>query len=186
MGYYVTTMDQNIFIDKKYFGDIYNKMCKLNDYDELKRGGSSKDGEPYEGRYNPNKWFAWMDYNYPETCNNLQEILQQIGFEITYDDEGNITGLFYDNKTGSEDYFLQCFAGYVPFGSFIEFKGEDDAYYKYVYGPTSMHLYSGHLRVDYDDTPEETYEFGKMSKSDVAIAIWREQWKKEQAEKSEA
>lgn len=186
MGYYVTTTGQKIFVHKKHFDDIYKKMCKLNDYDELKRGGSSKDGEPYEGRYNPNKWFSWMDYNYPETCSNLIEILNQIGFEITFDDDGNIIYLSYDNKTGSEEYFLQCFAGYVPANSFIEFRGEDDAYYKYVFGPGSMKIYSGYTEVKYNNEADEVLEFGKMTKADEALAVWKEEWKRQQAEKSEA
>jgi hypothetical protein len=40
MGYYIGTEDVNIFLDKKHFDDVYKRMCEINDYDDLKRGGS--------------------------------------------------------------------------------------------------------------------------------------------------
>jgi serine/threonine protein kinase len=108
MGYFVGTEEVNIFLDKKHFEDVYKKMCELNDYDDLKRGGQfGSNDDPVEGdKYNRNKWFSWMPYNYPETCPDMESILQALGIEFTLDDNGNLTNLGYWDKTGSEDYFL--------------------------------------------------------------------------------
>ena len=82
-------------------------MCELNNHNELKRGGSfpreEKDG-PHDG-----VWFSWMDWNYPETCENAAAIIEQLGFTFTMTDIG-LEFLYYDNKTGAEDVFLMALA----------------------------------------------------------------------------
>ena len=184
MGYYVSIIDHNLFIDKKHFGAIYDKMCELNDHDELKRGGGGPVRESYEGRYNPNKWFSWMDYNYPETCSNLQEILNQIGFDIQYDDYGNIAGLSYDNKTGNEDYFLACFAGFVPNGNYIEFLGEEtNDYYRFYYIDNKCLLQRANVEVSYGDSQEELIP-GQITEGDKRANEYMERFRKELAEKN--
>lgn len=187
MGYYVQSIDNDFFLDKKYFDDVYNKMCELNDYHDLKRGGSfGSNTDPIEGeRYPRNKWFSWMDYNYPETCDDLFEILTRVGFEWAIDDDGNMYNLRYAyEKTGSEDYFLTCFAPFVRDGSFIEFQGEDYDHWKYVFENGKMTYYKGRVEVIYEAV--ETYEFGKLSQDDIALALWREKYMKEMAEQKAA
>ena len=170
MGYYVETTEVNIFLDKKYFDDVYKKMCELNDYDELKRGGTFPTNNNYEGRYNPNKWFSWMAYNYPETCKDMFEILTAVGFDYSIDEDGNLNNIRYEyNKTGNEDYFLSCFAGYVPSGSFICFKGEENEdYFRYYFTDDKMIYQRAAISIDYYDV--DTYNFGQMSSVDAALA----------------
>lgn len=187
MGYYVRSIDSNIYVDKQHFNDIYWKMCALNDFHDLKRGGSFGGDEEQNTneRYPKNKWFSWMEYNYPDTLKDMFQILQQVGFDYTLDDNGNLISLVYDdNKTGAEDYFLSCFAGYAKPGSFVEFKGEeDDDYFKFVFDETSMYKLSGSMKVEY--TNSEKYEFGKPSLSDLALIEWTKEYKaKLQAEKA--
>ena len=171
MGYYVRTTDSKVFLDKKYFDDVYNKMCELNNFDELKRGGSyggNQDSDPSD-KYNRSKWFSWMDYNYPETCKDMHAILTQVGFNCEYDDQGNLVELYYDeNKTGNEDYFLCCLAGYIEDGSFLTFKGEeDDDYYRFVFQNGEMYRQQGRIEIVWDQSSK--YEFGKLSESDQYI-----------------
>lgn len=173
MGYYTDITETQIFLDKKHFDAVYEKMCKLNDYDELKRGGSfGANNDPKEGeRYNSTKWFSWMDYNYPETCANMHAILIQLGFNVSYDLEGNLIDLGYSDKTGAEDYFLSCFAGYVQDGNYIEWKGEENSdYYRFFYENGKMFYQRGEMSVDYDNISSEEYVFGQMSSSDLAMA----------------
>lgn len=183
MGYYVDTYDVNIFIKKEDFDAIYKRMCELNDHDELKRGGSyggnndKQDGD----RYSRNKWFSWMDWNYPETCSNLPEILGQIGFEIYYED-GNIVGLSYSSKTGNEDYFLACFAGFVPDGSYIAFRGEEQEHnYRYYYADNKCFYQVAKVIIDFSGYEEEMV-VGQMTDADKAHAIWLEEWRKKNSE----
>lgn len=186
MGYYVKTNEVNVFVDKKHFDDIYKKMCELNDYHELKRGGSfgSNNDNVEDERYPRDKWFSWMAYNYPETCKNIFEILMQLGFEWELDDMRNLINLRYDyNKTGQEEYFLSCFAGYMKSGSYINFKGEeDDDYYKFYFDESSMYQLRGQVEIKYNIT--EKYDFGKPSKSDLELIAWRKEWNLKQAQKA--
>lgn len=168
MGYYVHTTDEvDFFLSKEHFDSVYQKMCELNDYHDLKRGGSfGNNNDAVEGdRYPRNKWFSWMEYNYPETKNNLFEILQAIGFEYTLDDDGNMIDISYPyDKTGNEEYFLCCFAGFVKDNSYIEFKGEDESYWRFAFTKGKMIRQDGEVEVKYNHT--EVYEFGKLTKSD--------------------
>ncbi|MEY3376800.1 MAG: Arthrobacter phage Tank [Bacteroidota bacterium] len=182
MGYYVHSIDSYFFLDKNLFDSVYKKMCDLNDYDDLKRGGSSQDGEPFEGKYNPNKWFSWMDYNYPETCSDLFAILRQVGFEWTLDDDGNMVHLAYpENKSGNEDYFLCCFAGFVKVGCFIQFEGEDGARWQYFFNSDEMVRFEGEVTTTWVNP--EAYTFGQMSESDKQVAIWAANFRKQMEEK---
>jgi hypothetical protein len=184
MGYYTSIEYTNIFLDKKHFEDVYNKMCKLNDYDELKSGGMFGSVKPDQekSKYNPTKWFSWMDYNYPETCKDMNEILEALGFDVLYDNEGNLIGLSYYNKTGSEDYFMSCFAGFVKDESVIDWKGEENEdYYRYFFKDGKMIVQRAVVTLDYTKDEPEVYEFGKMSKSDLAMEEWRKEWQLKKA-----
>ena len=186
MGYYTNTEVVKIFLDKKYFEDVYNKMCELNDHHDLKRGGSfGRNNDNVEGeRYPRDKWFSWMPYNYPEILSDMNAILSELGFDTEYDKDGNLVGLSYSDKTGNEDYFLQCFAGYVTDGSYIEFKGEEsDDYYRFLFENGKMIMQRGIVSINYEDG--EVYEFGKMNHSDTASKIWLDKWRAEkEAEKN--
>lgn len=180
MGYYVYTTDVDIFLDKNKFEDVYKKMCELNDYDDLKRGGSyGGNDEVTNERYNKNKWFSWMDYNYPETCKNMEEVLTQVGFQMEFDDEGNLINLMYDyNKTGNEEYFLMCLAGYVKDGSYISFKGEeDDHYYRFIFENNRMYRYDGEIEITY--SMSEVYDFGVPTKADQALNDYSKQFREQ-------
>ena len=182
MGYYTSITETDIFLDKKHFDAVYKKMCELNDYDDLKSGGSfGANNDPKEGeRYNSTKWFAWMEYNYPEIYPDMKSILIALGFDLDFDIDGNLVGLGYYDKTGAEDYFLQCFAGYVNDGNYIQWKGEEDNdYYKYTFENGKMFYRKGLMSVSYDEYEPEEYVFGQMSSSDLAAAEWTKKWKAE-------
>lgn len=172
MGYYVESMDCSMFLSKDHFDDVYKKMCELNDYDDLKRGGRGPDADwdKSQDRYNPNKWFSWMPHNYPEITENIFDVLQLVGFDWTLDADGNMTNLFYPmNKTGNEDYFLSCFAGFIEDDSCILFKGEEyDDYYRFTFRDGVMVKEQGVINLEFKDP--ETYNFGKMHSRDVYLA----------------
>lgn len=177
MGYYVNIEDSNIFLDKKHFEDVYKKMCELNDYDDLKRGGSFGGNEdPVDGdKWNRSKWFSWMEYNYPEIYPDMNSILATMGFDTNYDEDGNLNGLYYSDKTGSEDYFLSCFAGFVKDESFIQWKGEENEdYYRYYFKDGEMIVQRATMVLTYSGEYDEVYEFGKPSESDLKTKQWLE------------
>jgi len=167
MGYYVNTAETKIFLDKKHFNSVYERMCELNDHDDLKRGGRHPKTEEYTTRYNPNVWFSWMDYNYPETCSDMFAILTALGFEYRLDIDGNLVDLIYSDKIGNEDYFLTCFSGYIEPGSYITYQGEDGTYWRYVFTDKDMVYQNGYVEVNFVD--EYTHEFGKPSPVDTLL-----------------
>lgn len=177
MGYYTSTYRTNIFLDKKHFDAVYKKMCELNDFHDLKRGGSfGSNNDPVEtDRYPRNKWFSWMDYNYPETCRDMKAILIQLGFSLEFDENGNLIGLDYYDKTGAEDYFISCFAGFVDDGNYIEWKGEENEdYYRFIFRDGKMLKQQGSVSIDYDACEPDVYIFGEPTASDKASIEW---WK---------
>ena len=121
MGYYVTTEESELRIraeDKKL---AYQAVCAINapEYNHLKRGGSSAGGEWVE------VWYSWMPADYPSETETLEDVLELVGFEIEHDDNGDIIGVSYGNKTGAEDIFMLALAPYVEDGSYILWLGED-------------------------------------------------------------
>lgn len=182
MGYYVCTIDSSIFLDKNHFDSVYQKMCELNNHDELKRGGSYPASNHTE-KYNPNKWFSWMPYDYPDQYADMLKILVALGFDYKLDDDGNLVDLVYEyNKTGNEDYFLCCFAGYIRPGSYITFKGEDEEYYRYTFDETHMFLERGTVAVNYEFA--ELYEFAQMTTGDKYLEEFRKNLEIKYSEKS--
>ena len=153
MGYYVDTAEREITIKKDQFDNCYKAMCKLNDNDDIKRGGgwntsgvTSDNPRPKELNYHPAKWFSWMPANYPETCKNMEDILYEIGFEgIAYDEEGNLTDLCYSNKIGSEEHFFQAIAPFVKEGSYITWSGEDNSMWQWYFNGKEMVTKSAHI-----------------------------------------
>lgn len=78
-----------------------------------------------------------MEWNYDETCNDLIEVLEHVGFEIEEDDTG-IIEMSYDSKTGNEDVFLNALVPFVKENSKIIFLGEDGYMWGYIYKNKTM------------------------------------------------
>lgn len=141
MGYYVHIEDSNCMLPHKHANLAYWRMCDLNKNDDLKRGGSS----------NGDKWFAWMDPNYPETCKTAQDVLVELGFEVEEDDNGFVIHA-YDNKSGQEELFLEAISDLLRTVDnknstsnkpFIVWRGEDDMVWKDLYGEKEVRSLQG-------------------------------------------
>jgi hypothetical protein len=133
MGYFVTLEETNAYIPSDKLDEAYAIMCELNNHNELKRGCAfpreEKDG-PHDGI-----WFSWMEWNYPETCNDAAAIISELGFTFNEDEEG-LKFVHYDNKTGAEDVFLNALGpilasndGLAP--RFV-WRGEDGAVWRQI------------------------------------------------------
>lgn len=127
MGYFVAITESDAFIPAEKLEIAYQKMCKLNTtHHDQKRGGRWNGGECIE------KWFSWMDANYPETCKDAKAIFENMGFSTEYDASGNLKITGYDNKTGQEQLFLDAIKDDVV-GS-ISWRGENGEKWKQLFG----------------------------------------------------
>lgn len=135
MGYYVNISECSIFIKKENFELCYEAMCALNNNNSIKNGGAyGVDIQYVEGNeWDKNKWFSWMDWNYPETCKTFVDILDALGFEYTLDKEGNLVWLTYSSKIGQEDLFFKAIAPLVNKGSYINWMGEDNLMWQWYF-----------------------------------------------------
>lgn len=124
MGYYITLTECNWIIPTENLDAAYEAMCALNERDDLKTGGSWEGGKMVE------KWFSWMDTNYPETCPDAAAILQQLGFDVEMDDNLGLYIEYYDSKHGAQDHFLAAIAPFSREGSYINWRGEDGALWR--------------------------------------------------------
>lgn len=122
MGYYVRTTGSNFYVAQSKKNAAYEALCALNQRDDLKTGGS----------------FSWMAADYPSKCEDLKEVLEEVGFDVVEDEAGNVTGLHYDSKTGQESLFLSALAPFVRDGSHIDWQGEEGEHFRYEFSGGRM------------------------------------------------
>ena len=126
MGYNVTITEADFTIPPENLDAAYEAVCELNNHNDLKRGGTFpplKD-QPDNGP-RKDKWFSWLDWNYHETCSNLEEVLKELGFDVESNPDDGVSITYYDNKSGQEDLFLEAIAPFATEGSYIMWRGEE-------------------------------------------------------------
>ena len=150
MGYFVNTTGIDFTIPKENMDKAYRAMCELNKDDSEKMGGAFGNLENTEDitgsssvSTNPNKWYMWMPWNYDEVCKNAAEIFSALGFEVAEDEDGNLSLLWYEDKSGQEDLFLKAVSQYVSPGSYIEWSGEDGYLYRHEFDGEKMEVKVG-------------------------------------------
>jgi hypothetical protein len=123
MGYYVKIVKSTACIPAANLQRAYEKMCALNvTHDNDKRGGS------WGGGKQTAKWFSWMDADYPNTCHDAKEVLEALGFETEYNDDGDLLITGYDSKSGQEDLFLESIIDEAT--GVVAWKGEEGEEWK--------------------------------------------------------
>lgn len=144
MGYYVNITDANFIIPPENLGEAYRALCALNAHDELKTGGSW--GPLPDGSYGQKeKWFAWMDANYPETCKDAEAIFTALRFETDSNPDDGLTLLGYDSKAGGEEHFLEAVAPFVKPGSYLEWRGEGGEVWREEYDGRTRRILRGRI-----------------------------------------
>lgn len=119
-------------------------MCDLNFSvpNRQKRGRSGHYREDLVPEYGPDPfvWFSWMDWNYHEKLRNVQEILEDLGFSVFYDDDGNLLVEGYNSKSGQEGLFLKSISTLSR--GFILWEGEDKEQWVEFYGDDGVVILS--------------------------------------------
>ena len=131
MGYYVRLEESTAVLPKKHQAEAYRRMCALNDNDDLKQGGCfGPDGEE--------KWFSWMDPNYPDTCADAKAILADLGFWFPdlSDKSDDLVFEDYDSKAGQEDLFIFTIGNLMT--GYMVWSGEDGDKWRWEFGPDGV------------------------------------------------
>ena len=140
MGYYIFLEQSTAVLAKKHQAEAYQRMCALNDTDEGKTGGSKDE-----------KWFAWMDPNYPDTCPDAKAILTELGFFFDVNEDGDLLFTEYDTKAGNESDFLRCIGDLLT-GEMV-WRGEDHDVWRYTFG-SKMRVHEPVKRdIEWDQVP---------------------------------
>lgn len=156
MGYYVNISSikhNGAIIKEANIEAAYLALCDLNSnpkYDMLKSGGSyggednvNKSNQRPEGLdYHPARWFSWMSAHYHKNLKNLTEILEALGFTVTFDEKGNLIDLSYSDKTGNEDIFFCAIAPYIENDTEIVWNGEEGDKWKWSFQNGEMFTHS--------------------------------------------
>jgi len=129
MGYYVRLEESTAVLPKKHQAEAYRRMCALNDNDERKQGGSWSDGQE-------EKWFSWMDPNYPDTCADAKAILADLGFWFDENEDGDLLFTEYDSKAGQEDLFIFTIGNLMT--GYMVWCGEDGDKWRWEFGPDGV------------------------------------------------
>ena len=132
MGYYVVTLKSSCIIKKENQTKAFHLACELNKHDDLKRGGG------YSGGKKTASWFSWMDADYDKTCKNIQEVVEMLGFETAILENGDLSILFYDSKTGQEELFFKTMESCI--NGQILWQGEDFDTYAWDFSSGKMEI----------------------------------------------
>lgn len=78
--------------------------------------------------------FAWVNPSDFTSAKNLDEAFDAWRYQLSRHSEGYIDGIeFCGEKYGDDEILFKAIAPYVDSGSFIEFKGEDGAQWRWVF-----------------------------------------------------
>lgn len=135
MGVYTEITNSSCKISKDNLDEAYKLLCELNNENKLKSGGrysSDIDHENIQDHPVDYRWFAWMDWNYHETCKDAIQILEMLGFHLNETNDAYWLEE-YNSKTGDEEIFLDQIS-HLLCGS-IEWEDEYNTRYKWVFSP---------------------------------------------------
>ena len=135
MGYYVELEDSNITLKNADKNTILQVWKDLNhpSNNHLKTGGS------YSGGKQTGWHYAWLAEDYDECVENVEEMLEMLGFSFEEQGNGDILITGYDSKTGNENVFFKAAAPYIQEGQYGEWRGEDKRRWAWYFDGTQMH-----------------------------------------------
>ena len=142
MGYFID-MTGGEFVIPDNETTLAHMKTMVQKYKRIQRGGS----------YGPNgqreSWFSWVMDSEILDAKSVEQIFNAVGFETEKrGGEFELTG--YSNKTGQEELFLAHIAEAVMDGSYVEFRGEDLAVWKYVVENGKLKSANGYTVTQWD------------------------------------
>jgi hypothetical protein len=146
MGYYVSIEQGTLRIPVEHLDRVYAAMCELNNLpNETKNGGMWTGGQQEDA------WFSWMPANYPSVLHTAEEILDQLGFQDLFTDQGDLIVHSYDSKIGQERLFIASIAPWIKPDSVLYWVGEDGQRWRWTFVGGVLEEHSG--KIVYDEPP---------------------------------
>lgn len=142
MGYYVTG-EGEFTIRPQDEAAALKALHDLNWRNDLKHGGRWPQAEGIKDGPREDMWFSWMPWNYHETTDSVDEVLELLGFDIYDRDSSGYRRVTYNNKIGAEEHFFAALAPFITEGQ-VYWNGEDDRYWQWQFPYKSIEM--KHLR----------------------------------------
>lgn len=133
MGYEVRIVESSVVLPRDKLDQIFAIWKHINDpkFNHLKSGGS------FSGGTKTAYWYSFMDEDYDNTAEKIDDILTALRFSFEYNQEGGIGSLQYDTKTGDEDLFFISISHLIPPG-IISWIVEDGDRFDWVFDGKTM------------------------------------------------
>ena len=82
----------------------------------------------------PVRRFSWINTEVVLGCETLETAMDEWGYSVEVDDEGNVTSIsFNGEKIGQEEQLFRAIAPIVDEGSYIAMEGEDYAKWRWFF-----------------------------------------------------
>lgn len=138
MGYYIELIDSQFFIAAEDKAAALEALCKM--WDPGRESGMS--GGSY-GQGVDIKWYSWMNNSADDwrnrTIASLEDGLAEWGYPVETDEDGNIIDIYFDGgKIGDEDQMFAALAPFVRAGSFLDYRGEEGALWRWAFNGTTF------------------------------------------------
>lgn len=123
MGYCITLANSKFSIKKENFENVLKALKAL---------GNGSNRSDARGGSNTERWFSWMNGANPEKWKTVFHAMKAWRFPCAVNEEGNISQIaFIGEKYGQEKLMFEAIAPFVEAGSYLHFRGEDGAQWKY-------------------------------------------------------
>ena len=131
MGYCIELTDSNFFIAAEDKDAALNAMFDM----WLPNKEAAMSGGSY-GQGSDTKWYSWMNLSAEAFRNRsiptLEEAMTEWRYHPDTDGNGNIVDLYFDGeKIGDEDQMFAAIAPFVRQGSYLDFRGEEGAVWRW-------------------------------------------------------
>jgi hypothetical protein len=85
-------------------------------------------------KFTKGKTLRWLDTDYIQSCKCLEDVMEELRWEISTDDFLNVNNIeFTGEKLGDEEDLFDIIAPYVEENSYIEMVGEDGDKWRWVF-----------------------------------------------------
>ena len=112
MGYCMSMQDCKFLIKQEMTPELFSKLKNFLSTNKL----------------------MWVDSRYLEDANNIEDLFDEIRYDIRRDLDNNIVSIdFFGEKLGDDLRIFQEMAEFVEDGSYIEMSGEDNCMWRWCF-----------------------------------------------------